>query len=177
MTLCKEGEKLLFYSQDYTHSVIHRWIPTLKHTYTQRHIYIYIYIYIYILSFERKINGELFSLIIFYHSVWLGFELFEFRVQVCSQLVQFTLVHKGYDDHYCHNKPQIGNWAAVWVTSCPEETFHILIRSILEAYSLCTSSLGCKASDVVTSFLVHLSICWRFYLVYFKKGAEDLTVS
>ena len=36
-----------------------------------------------------------FSLIIFYHSVWLGFELFELRVQVHSQLVQFTLAHKG----------------------------------------------------------------------------------
>ena len=50
-----------------------------------------------------------FSLIIFYHSVWLGFELFGLRVQVCSQLVQFTFVHKGYDNHHCHNKPQTGN--------------------------------------------------------------------
>ena len=29
----------------------------------------------------------------------LGFELFGLRVQVCSQLVQFTLVRKGYDNH------------------------------------------------------------------------------
>ena len=50
-----------------------------------------------------------FSLIIFYHSVWLGFELFGLRVQVCSQLVQFTLMHKGYNNHHCHNKPQTGN--------------------------------------------------------------------
>ena len=62
-----------------------------------------------------------FSLIIFYHSVCLGFELFWLRVQVCSQLVQLTLVCKGYDNHHCHNKPQIGNGAGVWMTSCPEE--------------------------------------------------------
>ena len=62
-----------------------------------------------------------FSLIIFYHSVWLGFELFGLRVQVCSQLVQFTLMRKGYDNHHCHNKPQTENEAGVWMTSCPEE--------------------------------------------------------
>ena len=64
---------------------------------------------------------NLFSLIIFYHSVWLGFELFGFRVQVCSQLVQFTLAYKGYDNHHWHNKPQTGNGVGVWMTSCPEE--------------------------------------------------------
>ena len=46
-----------------------------------------------------------FSWIIFYHSVWLGFELFGLRVQVCSQLMQLTLVRKGYDNHHCHNYP------------------------------------------------------------------------
>ena len=51
-----------------------------------------------------------FSLIIFYHSVWLGFELFGLRVQVFSQLVQFTLVCKGYDNHHCHNKPPDRKW-------------------------------------------------------------------
>ena len=50
-----------------------------------------------------------FSLIIFYHSVWLGFELFGLRVQVCCQLVQFTLARKGYGNHHCHDKPQTGN--------------------------------------------------------------------
>ena len=62
-----------------------------------------------------------FSLIIFYHSVWLGFELFGLRVQVCHQLVQFMLACKGYDNHHCHNKPQAENEAGVWMTSCPEE--------------------------------------------------------
>ena len=62
-----------------------------------------------------------FSLIIFYHSVWLGFELFGLRVQVCSQLVQFALVRKGYDNHHCNNKPQTENEAGVRMTSCPEE--------------------------------------------------------
>ena len=28
---------------------------------------------------------------------------------MCSQLVQFTLVRKGYDNHHCHYKPQTGN--------------------------------------------------------------------
>ena len=49
----------------------------------------------------------IFSSIIFYHLVWLGFELFGLRIQVCSQLEQFTLVRKGYDNHHYHNKPQI----------------------------------------------------------------------
>ena len=49
-------------------------------------------------------------LIIFYHSVWLGFELFGLKVQVHSQLVQFTLARKGYDNHHCHNKPLVRKW-------------------------------------------------------------------
>ena len=51
----------------------------------------------------------------------MGFELFGLRVQVCSQLVQFMLMRKAYDNHHCHNKPQTGNEAGVWMTSCPEE--------------------------------------------------------
>ena len=51
----------------------------------------------------------------------MGFELFGFRVQVCSQLVQFTLAHKGFDNHHCHNKSQTGNVAGVWMMSYPEE--------------------------------------------------------
>ena len=62
-----------------------------------------------------------FSLIIFYYSVWLGFKLFGLRVQMCSQLVQFTLTCKGYNNHHCHNKPQTENGAGVWTTSCLEE--------------------------------------------------------
>ena len=62
-----------------------------------------------------------FSLIIFYHSVWLAFELFGLWVQVCSQLVHFKLAHKGYDNHHCHNKPPDWKWAGSWMTSCPEE--------------------------------------------------------
>ena len=62
-----------------------------------------------------------FSLIIFHHSFRLGFEILRLRVQVCSQLVQFTLARRRYDNHHCHNKPQTGNEAGVWMTSCPEE--------------------------------------------------------
>ena len=51
-----------------------------------------------------------FSLIIFYPSLGLGFELFGSRVQVCSQLVQFTLASKGYDNHQSHNKPPDRKW-------------------------------------------------------------------
>ena len=40
---------------------------------------------------------------------------------MCSQLVQFTLVRKGYDHHHCHNKPQTGNETGVLMTSYPEE--------------------------------------------------------
>ena len=57
------------------------------------------------------LNINHFSLIIFYHSVWLGFELFGLRVQVYSQLVQFTLASKGYDNHHCHNKPPDRKWS------------------------------------------------------------------
>ena len=62
-----------------------------------------------------------FSLIIFYHSVWLGFELFGLKVRVSSQLVQFTLQQMTITNHHCHNKPQTGNGTGVWTTSCPEE--------------------------------------------------------
>ena len=41
-------------------------------------------------------------------------------VQVHRHWVQFTLVHGGYDNTNCHNKPQIGNETGVWMTSCPE---------------------------------------------------------
>ena len=41
-------------------------------------------------------------------------------VQVNRRWVQFTLVRRGYDNHKCHDKPQIGNKAGVWMTSCPE---------------------------------------------------------
>ena len=34
--------------------------------------------------------------------------------------VQSTLARRGYDNHNCHNKPQIGNVTGVWMTSCPE---------------------------------------------------------
>ena len=51
-----------------------------------------------------------FSLIIFYYSVWLGFELFGLRVQVYSQLEQFTLARKGYDNDHCHNKLPGRKW-------------------------------------------------------------------
>ena len=49
-------------------------------------------------------------MIISYHSVWLGFELFGLRVQVYSQLVLFTLARKGYDNNLCHNKPPERKW-------------------------------------------------------------------
>ena len=62
-----------------------------------------------------------FSLIIFHHSDWLGFELFGLRVQVSSQLAQFTLTCKGYDKHHCPYKPQTGNGGGMWMTSCSEE--------------------------------------------------------
>ena len=41
-------------------------------------------------------------------------------VQVHRHWVQFTLVRRGYDNHNCHNKPQIENGTGVWMTSCPE---------------------------------------------------------
>ncbi len=30
-------------------------------------------------------------------------------------------MRKGYDNHHCYNKPQTGNRAGMWMTSCPEE--------------------------------------------------------
>ena len=64
----------------------------------------------------------IFSLIIFYHSFWLGFELFESLspgayslgglLHPCTRDMTITI---------CHNKLQIGNGAGVWMTSCLEE--------------------------------------------------------
>ena len=62
-----------------------------------------------------------FSLIIFYHSVWLGFELLSHLVQVHSLRCSFTFARKGYDNRHCQNKAQTGNEAGAWMTSCPEE--------------------------------------------------------
>ena len=55
-------------------------------------------------------NINHFSLIIFHHLVWLGFELFGLRTQVYSQLVLFMLVRKEYDNGDCHNKPPDRKW-------------------------------------------------------------------
>ena len=51
-----------------------------------------------------------FLLITFYHSVWLGFELFRLRVLVYCQKLYFTPAHKGYDNHHCHNKLPERKW-------------------------------------------------------------------
>ena len=52
-----------------------------------------------------------FSLIIFYHSVWYGFELFgsKFRCTVIGY--SFMLARKEYVNQHCHNKLQTGNGA------------------------------------------------------------------
>ena len=41
-------------------------------------------------------------------------------VQVHRHWVHFTLLRRGYDNHNCHNKPQIGIVTGLWMTSCPE---------------------------------------------------------
>ena len=41
-------------------------------------------------------------------------------VQVQRHWVQFILTSRVYDNHNSHNKPQIGNEAGVWMTSCLE---------------------------------------------------------
>ena len=41
-------------------------------------------------------------------------------VQVHSIGYNFAFARKWYDNHNCHNKPQIENEAGVWMTSCPE---------------------------------------------------------
>ena len=50
----------------------------------------------------------------------VGFWTIRLLVQVHRHWVQFTLTRRGYDNHNCHNKPQIGNRTGVWMTSCPE---------------------------------------------------------
>ena len=63
-----------------------------------------------------------FSLIIFYHSVWLGFELFGLRVQVHSHWVQFyTRAQRIWQSLFVIINPLTGNGAGVWMTLCPEE--------------------------------------------------------
>ena len=41
-------------------------------------------------------------------------------IQVHSIGYSFALACNRYDNHNCHNKPQRGNGAEVWMTSCPE---------------------------------------------------------
>ena len=41
-----------------------------------------------------------FSLIAFYHSVWLGFEPFRFASRYIVIRYSFTLMRKGYDNHH-----------------------------------------------------------------------------
>ena len=50
----------------------------------------------------------------------VGLGTIRLLVQVHRHWVQFTLARRGYDNHNCPNKPQIGNEAGVWMTSCPE---------------------------------------------------------
>ena len=52
----------------------------------------------------------------------VGLRTIRLLVQVHRHWVQFTLTRRGYDNHNCHNKPQIGNKAGVWMTSCSEVT-------------------------------------------------------
>ena len=56
----------------------------------------------------------------------------------------FTLAGKGYDNHHCHNKPQTGNEAGVWMTSCPEE-------------------MGCEFEDFKKQLQLKVDIgpCWQ----------------
>ena len=47
----------------------------------------------------------------FYHPVWLGFELFESLKFRCIAIgCSFTLAHKGYDNHRCYNKASDRKW-------------------------------------------------------------------
>ena len=50
-----------------------------------------------------------------------------------------------------------------------------LPSSLIETYHLSTSSLGCKASCIVISFLALWSICLSSSLVHLRKGPEYLT--
>ena len=50
----------------------------------------------------------------------VGLGTIRLLVQVHSIGYSFTLAHKGYDNPNYHNKPQMGNKAGVWMTSCPE---------------------------------------------------------
>ena len=61
------------------------------------------------------------SLIIFYHSVWLGFELLEFRVQVHSIGYSLCSRAKNMTITIVIINPQTGNGVGVWMASCPEE--------------------------------------------------------
>ena len=52
----------------------------------------------------------------------LSFSLNYSALSSGAQLLgSFTLARKVYDNHLCNNKPQTGNGAGVWMTSCPVE--------------------------------------------------------
>ena len=72
-------------------------------------------------------NINHFSIIIFYHSVWLGFELFGLRVQVHRHWVPFyARAQRIGQSPFVKINPQTGNVAGVWMTSCPEEMVLII---------------------------------------------------
>ena len=56
----------------------------------------------------------------FYFNVVVNYIL-SFSVVVLWTIRLLLQVRKGYDNHNCHNKPQTGNGAGVWMTSYPEE--------------------------------------------------------
>ena len=62
-----------------------------------------------------------FSLVIFYHSVWLGFELFGLRVRCVVNWCSLRLRTKDMTITIVIINPQTGNGAGAWMTSCPEE--------------------------------------------------------
>ena len=62
-----------------------------------------------------------FSLIIFYHLVWWGFEPFGCQSRCIVNWCSLCSREKDMTIPICHNKPQTGNESGVWMTSCPEE--------------------------------------------------------
>ena len=103
-------------------------------------------------------------------------------VQVHRHWVQFTLARRGYDNHKCHNKPQIGNETGVWMASCPEVIgwefgyFKKDVSCVSAVGSLLgTSPVGCRmGTDRTGSRLVP---CRRTVEVEFRPWCREVWVS
>ena len=89
--------------------------------------------------------------------------------------ISFTLACKGYDNHHCHDKPQTGDEAGVWMMSCPEEMGWEFEDFERESWMLTLDHAGWKLSSChwVGSWELDFDL-WRCSWVFRISTDRDL---